>query len=1364
MTPDDTPRETSDATAATTSAEPTFPVACVGASAGGVEALQELLGALRSPLALAVVVVLHRDPHQAGYLQEVLARATDVPVVPVGDGVRLVPGQVFVTPPDQLLELRGDVFVGSRTSVGLERARSLDHFLRSLAGSLGPRLTAVILSGTGSDGALGIAEVKATGGIVLAQDETARFDGMPRAALATGHVDLRLPPRAIAAELRRIAEHPYVRTVDEGVPIGPSEPSRSIRDILLRLRRATGVDFTLHKQGTLARRIQRRMALHRLEDVADYARLVGTAPGELDALFQDILIGVTGFFRDPEAFEALQRIVFPALLQDRPPDQELRVWVPGCSTGEEAYSLAICLAESLGDQAGGLPVKVFATDISNRVLERARAGYFLQDLSVDVGPVRLRRFFTREGEGYRVAKPIRDMCIFARQDVTHDPPFSSLDLISCRNVLIYFEPALQRRVIPMFHYALRPRGYLFLGSAESIGPHEELFDLVDKRHRIYAKNPAAARPVLHVPLPRAVPAASPAEVPAEAEVPDGRRLRREAERVLIQRYGARGVVVDARLQVLHVLGDTGPYLKLASGDVDLALPNLAREGLLLPLRELLDAARASGTAARSEGVRVRTNDHSAAVDLEVVPLLVADRAQGFLVLFDAPAPRATRARRPGPLAHALEALLSGRPAAPPKEVERLRQELAETRRYMTSLVEEQEAQNEKLRAANEEALSSNEELLSANEELETAKEELQASSEELATLNDELRSRNAETSRANDDLSNLISSIDLPIVILGPDRRIRRFTPSAGRVFNLIPSDRGRPVSDLRPRIVYPELEADIAVVLETVETRERDVQGEGGRWYHLSIRPYLTSERKLDGAVLTLVDVTELKEVAEQNLRRLAAVVRDSNDAITFLDLAGRIVDWNRGAERLYGYSREEALRLAATDLAPPELREEMRAFVLRQVAGSEDGASFETRRLTKDGRVLDVWLTTTIIKDEAGAVQGVATTERDVTERKRAEAALHADRQKDEFLSVLGHELRNPLSAIVYGLAALEGYVGERPDLVAARGTLARLGHQAEVLRRLVDDLLDVSRIARGELRLSRAPTDLASVVRSSVSAAAPLLEARRQTPLVTLPDGPVWVDGDEHRLEQVVNNLLHNATKFSPPGGRIWLTVEPAGEGEVSLLVRDEGVGIEAERLAGVFDGAPSSDERAARQRGLGLGLALVRRLVELHGGRVEARSEGRDRGSTFEVRLPRIEVSAGAPSPPRRRILLVEDEADVAAHLEPLLRDRGHDVAVASDLVTALEAFERFGPEVVLADVRLVDGDGCELARQLRRRPEGKALLLIALTGFGREEDRAQTRAAGFDHHLLKPLDFAALERVLAERFAATDGGPGGRVGP
>ncbi|MBX3468221.1 MAG: PAS domain S-box protein [Planctomycetes bacterium] len=1347
---------------------PAFPVACLGASAGGVEALREVLGGLAPPLDLALLVIMHRDPAQAGHLQEVLGRATGLPVVDLTEGARLQPGQVCVAPADRLLELEGDAFVSARPLLGLERSRSLDHYLRALAPALGPRLIAVVLSGTGSDGALGVAEVKTYGGIVLAQDASARFDGMPRAATATGAVDLTLPPAAIAQELRRIAAHPYVRGRDEELATpeaSPEEEERALREVLMRLRRATGVDFGHYKQATIRRRVRRRMALRRLVDVAEYARLLAAEPAELEALHQDVLIGVTGFFRDPEAFEALQRGPLAALVARRDAQEELRVWVPGCSTGEEVYSLAICLTEALGEQAGAVPVKLFGTDINGPALDRARVGYYPQDLTVDISAERLRRFFVKEGDGYRVVKPVRDLCVFARHDLTRDPPFSNLDLISCRNVLIYFDQTLQRRLLPLFHYALRPRGYLFLGPAESLGGHDELFDLVDKRHRIYLKNPGASRPVLQLPLARGV---APPDQPAAAltpQEPDRRLLRREAERVLIERCAARGVVVDERLQVLHVMGDTGPFLKLAPGDAELALLDLAREGLLLPLRQLIDGARAAGTACRQADLQVRTNDHFEQVSVEVIPLRLQDRpVRGFLVLFEAPAGRLGASA--GRLAGLLGGLLRGRApgGAAVRALAQLQEELAETRRYLHALLEEKEAANEELRAASEEALSSNEELLSANEELETAKEELQASNEELATVNDELSSRITETARVNDDLSNLISSIDLPIVMLDRERRIRRFTPAAARLFHLIAGDRGRAMRDLRPRLRLPRLEEDLTAVIERLEPCERDVQDEEGRWFHLAIRPYRTADDKVDGAVLTIVDVNALKLAAEENLRRLAAVVRDSNDAITLLDLTGHIVDWNRGAERMYGYSREEALRLTAADLAPPELREEMRAFVLRQAGGDEQSRSFETRRLTKDGRVLEVWLTTTVIVDDAGAIQGIATTERDVTQRRREHEALReGDRRKDEFLSLLGHELRNPISAITYGLIALRKLAQEERRLEAVRGTIVRMEHQAQLLARLVDDMLDSTRIARGELHLSMRPVDLVAVARHALAAAAPLLERKEQTAEVSLPEGPVLVRGDEHRLEQVLYNLLHNASKFSPRGRRVWLALD-LREGAALLHVRDEGIGLDAADLARVFRGAGAEDERARPGRGLGLGLGLVRRLVELHGGRLEARSEGRGKGAEFEVCLPLARADDGAAAA-GRRILVVEDEPDVAMGLEMVLADRGHDVRVAVDVPSALAAVEAFEPEVVLSDIGLKEspGDGCMLARRLRAAPGGAPLLLVALTGLAGPGDRERIRAAGFDHHLVKPLDLAALERLLGERFAGGDGAspPGAR---
>ncbi|MGZ8244368.1 chemotaxis protein CheB [Methylomagnum sp.] len=850
----------------------------VGASAGGFEAYKELLEALPVPNGLAFVLIQHLEPSHASMLAPLLGRCTLMPVVEATDGVALEADHVYVTPPNANLVLLNGVLTVQAVGDASPRHKTIDFFLRSLASDQGGRAVGVLLSGTGSDGVLGLKAIKAEGGITLVQAEaTAKFDAMPRSAIQAGVADMVLPPRDIAGELIKLKGHaprllsPPVAFQTETPP--PEEWS-GLRRVLALVWAISHVDFSAYKQSTLRRRIHRRMALHKLERLDHYARYLEGNPAETTALYQDLVINVTNFFRDPEVFEALKEEIFPHLLAGKSANAALRIWIPGCSTGEEVYSLAIALVESMGEKGVNAPIQLFGTDISDLAVDKARAGVYPDNIESDVTPERLRRFFTKCDSGYQVSKPIRDLCIFARQNVAKDPPFSNLDLVSCRNVLIYFGQELQKKVLPMFHYALNPNGFLLLGNSESIGAFADLFAPAHKRHRIYSKKNVSARLILDL-ARRDHGLDQPGRVVSLPEgIPKSFDPQREADRLLLDRYSPPGVLVNGDLNILQFRGRTGYFLEPAPGGASFSLLRMAKEGLMIPLHTALHEAAESGRVVRKEGVLFKGNGDGYRASLEVIPVNgpQATMEKFFLVLFQDlrsahdPAPHPETASAPDRLP--AQAERAG-------ETEGLRQELAATKEYLQSVIESQEAFNEELRSANEEILSSNEELQSTNEELETAKEELQSANEELTTLNEELQTRNEELAKVNDDLTNLLNSINVAIVMLDHDLRVRRFTPSAEKLFRLIPTDIGRPFADINPRFSVPDLVPFIGEVLDTLGTKEIEVQDSQGRWYNLKVRPYKTQAHKIDGAVLALMDIDELK----QNQARLEETRRQALD-----------------------------------------------------------------------------------------------------------------------------------------------------------------------------------------------------------------------------------------------------------------------------------------------------------------------------------------------------------------------------------------------------------------------------------------------------------------------------------------------------
>jgi two-component system, chemotaxis family, CheB/CheR fusion protein len=843
----------------------------IGASAGGLEAVSQLLDALPARSGVALVVVQHLAPGHDSSLPELLGAHTAMPVIQVRDGTRIERDHVYVIPPNVHMVVDDGMLALLPRPTDATQHTPIDTFFTSLAAVEHSPLIAVVMSGTASDGAMGIRDVKAAGGITIAQEPaSAKYDSMPRAAMATGMVDLVMTPAEIGGEIAHMAAHPFARKSKLAHDELGLRDDEQLKKIFELLRGMSGVDFRHYKMPTIRRRLLRRMALHRLTDIDPYITLLQTNPQELRGLFQDLLIHVTRFFREPESFDALVEEVFPTLLKDRDGEQPIRMWVCGCATGEEAYSLAITLVEYLQRAQVDARVQIFATDVSDAAIEHARAGIYPAAIAPDVGPERLRRFFTKTDGGYRVSKSIRDLCVFARQDLTKDPPFSRLDLVMCRNVLIYLDTTLQRKLIALFHYALNAHGYLVLGQAETVGAQATLFSTTGKRSRIHRKKttpgevPRVGFHLEHpaVALRKPPPASHAAEHGLEAEV----------SRAILDRYAPAGVVVDGDMQIVQFRGQTGPFLEPAPGEASLNLLKMAREGLLYGLRATLNSARKTKAPIRKDRLQVKAGHGWKPVSIEVIPLTGLGRPH-FLVLFEEP--EARHARSESTPKHSKKKTPASRIAVNGK-LGLLQRELAASREYMQSIIQELEAANEQLQSANEEILSSNEELQSTNEELDTAKEELQSTNEELNMVNEELHGRNEEMGRINSDLVNLVGSVQIAIVIVNSDLRIRRFTPMAEKILNLIPADLDRSITHINPNIDCSNLEQLIIECMDSVAPVERDVQDRQGRWYSLRIRPYKNVDNKIDGAVLALFDIDVLKKSEQQ-----AALAHDFADAV---------------------------------------------------------------------------------------------------------------------------------------------------------------------------------------------------------------------------------------------------------------------------------------------------------------------------------------------------------------------------------------------------------------------------------------------------------------------------------------------------
>ena len=838
----------------------TFAVVGIGASAGGLEACQILLKALPANLHMAYVFVPHLDPMRESAFREILGRATSMPVIEVEDGTPLAPDHVYVIPRNcEMTVSQGVLHIGER-----EKPRpvntTIDIFLRSLALDQGSNAIGVILSGTASDGTIGLGAIKNEGGITFAQDESAKYDGMPASAIASGSVDLVLPPDRIARELARIARHPHVSGEAIFEPVGETREAQ-MDQVFAILRRITRVDFTEYKAPTISRRVSRRMALHKIDGLSEYVRLLQRDREEAWALYQDLLINVTSFFRDAEAFETLKRIVYPELLRQHS-TTPLRIWVPGCSTGEETYSHAISLMEFIGEERNGSAVQIFGTDLSESAIARARLGLYKETIEADVSATRLRRYFHRVDSGYQISKNIRDLCIFSTQNVFADPPFSRLDLVSCRNVMIYLGPALQRRVIPVFHYALNPGGFLMIGSTEGLlGWGPELFDVADKKQKIYRKKsvPTPLTVGFSVPIAEASPD-GPLAAPAAklAEPPPARLdLQRESDRLLLARYAPPSVVINEDLEVLQSRGHTGSFLELPTGKVSLNLLKMARRGLIHELQGAIDEASKSGVDALRPRIQVEGDDGSYLVNLRVTPFKSpAHLANNFLVAFEPP--------DGGAVSTSAEAVVSplseDERTQKDKQIAQLKQELGATKEYLQSIIEAMEATNQDLQSANEEVQSGNEELQSTNEELQTSKEELESANEELHTVNDEMEHRNELLSQLNNDLNNLLNSVNLPVVMVDSGLSVRRFTPQASKLLGLAATDVGRRITRLRLKLDVDALEKLMSEVIAQVQPSQHRVRNDEGKWCDLRLTPYRTADNRIDGVVLTVLSFEELE------------------------------------------------------------------------------------------------------------------------------------------------------------------------------------------------------------------------------------------------------------------------------------------------------------------------------------------------------------------------------------------------------------------------------------------------------------------------------------------------------------------------
>ena len=1162
----------------------------VGASAGGLEAFAELFSHLPSDTGLAFVVIQHLDPSSPSHLPALLARATKMPVTEVEDGTRAEANRVYVISPRFNLSVSGGILhTAPRPSTG--RNLPIDGFLCSLAADQGSTALGVLLSGTGSDGTLGLRAVKQAGGITFAQNRlTAKSPNMPESAIAAGVVDFELSPVEIA---RKLAAPGHV----SDLLARPGELTEhgaeaELKKIFRILRSATGVDFTFYKHSTLHRRIKRRMGLRGFATLDEYIQELERNRDEATGLCEDCFVTVTAFFREPAVLEELRASVFPALVEGRKPEDPIRVWVPGCSTGEEAYSLAICLAEFLGEAHLDLPFEIFATDISEIAIEKARTGVYTEIALAHVSPPRLARFFTRSERGYQIAKSLRDVCVFARHDVSADPPFSRLDLISCCNVLIYLSSSLQREVLSILRYALKPTGYLVLGPSESVGTLSSSFRQVDGIHKIYGVLPVAvAAPPIAGTTRRLEGRDEQRRRAAEGRA--GLDVQREADRLVLAEYGPPGAVVDDNLNVVQVRGHTAPYLELSPGEPTHNLLKMVREGLIPGLGKAIRAARQRGAAAQEGGLRIEANGDLIEVSVRVIPFRSSspNNERYFLVLFEDTGRAGSRKAPKKPSAN------DNRGSA------RLRRELLATKEYLQSVIDDKATTLEELQAATEEAQA-------GNEELETAQEELESANEELNTLNDSLKLTNTELSQVNRDLTNLLESISIPLVMVGRDLHIRRFTRAMEPLLNLIASDVGRSITDLQPRMELPDLRRLLLDAMDGGDRTPRDIRDPYGRWYSLRILPSVGPDGKPDGAVLMFIDI----DAAKRGLDFAEAIVETVREPLVILNQNLQVIQANKSFYQTFRAEKADTEGRLIYDLGNkqwdiPKLRELLESILPTHSTFRDFEVTHEFEHVGQKVMLLNG---SEVFNPNAQARTILLAIE-DATDRKQAEAALRTtNAELQNFAYALTHDLQEPLRMVVNFTELL------------GREYSGKLDKEAnQYIAYSVEGALRIEALLKALLaywELTERPQERPAPVDCGVAFAKALLHLQvaidQSGAIITSGPLPI-VAGEEVLVLQLFQNLISNSIKYKGTEiPKIHVSAERVEEGWL-FAVRDNGIGIDPhdmERVFGMFKRLHGSDIP-----GSGIGLAICKKAVERQGGHIWVESEA-GRGSTFKFTLP------------------------------------------------------------------------------------------------------------------------------------------------
>ena len=1203
-----------------------FPIVGIGASAGGLEAVKQFLQAVPEKSAMAYVFVQHMSPTHESLLPEILEKFSKIPVLQITDNIHLEQDHFYIVPSNKIVRAVDGILKLEELDGKRHKVKVIDLFFSSLAVVHQSFAVGVVLSGTLDDGALGLQVIKSSGGITFAQDEgSAAFDGMPKSAINTGAVDFVLPPAKIAEHLIAI-NHPFHADYSkkEIANTLPQQDEEIFRQLLTVLRVRRGVDFSYYKQGTLKRRIVRRMALNKIEKPEDYLAFLRENKAEQDDLYNDMLISVTNFFRDTVSFELLCETIFPALLKHKTSHEPLRIWVAGCATGEEAYSMAICLQEHLGDKSAAMTIQIFATDISETAIAKARSGIYRATDLQGLSDSRMQQFFTKLDGSYQVNKVIRDMCVFANHNLLKDPPFSKVDLVSCRNVMIYLEPVLQKRALNTFHYALNDNGFLMLGKSESVGNNSDLFSSYNNHEKIFSRKGERGR---FIPVASAGNERNFKEVDRGSQIESGKQdIYKIAGETILANYAPASVLINESFDIIQFFGNTEPWLTLAAGKASLNLLKMAREGLAFEIRNLLHLAKKNKAAAKKDSILFNFQYADEYVNVEVAPLLNAPEPY-YLVIFVK-----SQNIKESPLILSTGRNKKGKTDPRDIEIDQLKKELMQARSDMRTVTEDQEAVNEELQSANEELLSGSEELQSLNEELETSKEELQSTNEEITIVNSELIDRNDQLNHARIYAEGIINTIRDPLLMLDKDLRVIRATNGYYNkfkvteketehqyIYNLGNHQWNDPLLRNMLESILPEKK--IFTDFEVSHT-----------FPNIGYKVMLLNAQHLDKIngeqviLLAIEEITDQRKV-EEGLAEVETLFRESKERLNLAVDAAEMGTWDfnvltkelildQRSKVLFGLSPDNQVELNQyLDLIQIDDRILFEKAFEQAIAGANKGEFEQEFRTIEKKNKKGKWLKSkgkVYFNDQGAAFRFVGTCLDINTQKTLDEANKELLRKKDDFMSIASHELKTPITTLKASLQLLDR-MKDNPAKISPL-LIERANKSMDKINTLIDDLLDVSKINQGHLQLNKTRFAISKLVEDCCEQ----IDSAGVFKVLVTGDRTIEVDADLERIDQVITNLVNNAVKYAPESKEIVINIEKVNHmAKVSVI--DMGPGIAIEKRPYLFERYYQADNRSNNYSGLGLGLYISSEIIKKHGGEIGVDSELGE-GSAFWFTLP------------------------------------------------------------------------------------------------------------------------------------------------